>query len=616
MNQPQAPLGALFAAPAITVTRRADGTTLVENPVALEPYARCVGEYLDYWADEAPERLFLAERSPAGLWAGVTYRQALDKVQRIASWLLERGYGPGRPVCVLSDNEVNHGLLMLAAMHVGIPYAGVSPAYSLLSKDHAKLKNLVQRLDPALIYVGGAGKFQTALAAIEGLHHAQVVVADEDVLPTEAALHFSDLLEKVDLAAVHRAYAAVTPDTVAKILFTSGSTGYPKGVINTQRMLCASQQAKRQVWPFLTEQPPVLLDWLPWNHTFGGNHNLNLILANGGTFYLDGGKPVPGLFDTTLNNLREVAPTLYLNVPKAFDMLVPALREDANLRRNFFSKLQVIFYAAAALPQHLWDGLIELSIQELGYAVPMVTAWGSTETSPLATDCHFQADRSGVIGVPVPGVSLKLVPSGDKLEVRVKGPNVTPGYFNQPDVTAKAFDDEGFYLIGDAAKFADPARPEAGLVFDGRVSEDFKLMTGTWVSVGNLRVKGIEAMTPVAQDIVVTGHDRNSVGFLIFPNIAACRRLAGLAEDAPVADVLAHQAVRDRVSAGLRALHAASQASSTYADRALLMADPSSVDAGEITDKGYINQSAVLKQRAALVHALYADEATGDVIYL
>ena len=616
MNQPLPLTSALFAAPTVKVTHRADGTTLVQNPTPLQPYARCIGEYLEHWAQVAPDRPFLLERSPEGLWVGVTYRQALDKVHRIGSWLLNLGLQPDQPVCVLSDNSVNHGLMMLAAMHVGIPYSGISPAYSLLSHDHAKLKNLVQRVNPGVLYVGGAGRFSAALKAIEGLHSARLIVDDDDALPYANALHFSDVLIPADVAAVHKAYAAVTPETIAKILFTSGSTGYPKGVVNPQRMLCSSFQAKCQVWPFLTGQPPVLLDWLPWNHTFGGNHNFNIILGNGGTFYLDGGKPVPGLFETTVNNLRDVAPTLYMNVPKAFDMLVPALRDDAVLRRNFFSKLQVIFYAAAALPQHLWDGLMDLSRQELGYAVPMVTAWGSTETSPLATDCHFQADRSGVIGVPVPGVTLKLLTSGDKLEVRVKGANVTPGYFRQPEDTAKAFDEEGFYKIGDAVKFADPDRPEAGLVFDGRVSEDFKLMTGTWVSVGNVRVKGVECLAPVAQDIVVTGHNRDSIGFLIFPNIPACRRLAGLTDDAEVPIVLSHPTVREHVRQGLRAMYNSCQASSTHADRALLMAAPPSVDAGEITDKGYINQSASLRQRADLVEALYTREPGPDVILL
>lgn len=612
---PETQGASLFAKPAINVATRADGSLVLSNPMALQPYARCIGEFLERWARQAPDRDFLMERGPSGAWQGVTYGQALAKVRQIAGWLLENHQRPGHPVCVLTDNSVDHGLIMLACMHVGIPYTAVSPAYSLVSKDHAKLKNLVERLDPEFIYVGGIERFLPALKSIEDLHNATLIVADNDQAP-EGSLRFSDMLGGGDDAAVEAAYQMVTPDTVAKILFTSGSTGYPKGVINTQRMMCASQQAKLQVWPFLAEHPPVLLDWLPWNHTFGGNHNFNVILANGGTLYVDGGKPAPGMFDQSIENLRDVPSTLYLNVPRAFDMLLPVLRTDDELRRKFFSSLQVIFYAAAALPQHLWEGLIELSKQELGYAVPMVTAWGSTETSPLATDCHFQADRSGVIGLPVPGVSIKLVPSGDKLEVRVKGPNITPGYFKQPEETAKAFDDEGYYLIGDAAKFADPANPAAGLMFDGRVSEDFKLTTATWVSVGALRVKGIEMLAPAVQDIVVTGHDRDSVGFLIFPNVAACRKMAGLPNDASTEQVVAHPAVVEHITQGLRAMRDAGTGSSTFADRAALLVAPPAVDSGEITDKGYINQSAVLRARESLVDKLYGNDADPLIIRL
>ncbi len=613
MSLPIIEQGRLFAAPAMDVQRREDGTLILTNPMPLEPYERCVGESLEYWGRHAAERAFLQERDAQGNWVGVTYGQALDKVRRIGAWLLRSGAGVEKPVCVLSDNSVAHGLLMLACLHVGIPYAAVSPAYSLVSKDHAKLKNLIERLDPAIIYTEGAARFAPAMQSLQGLHQAQWVVGDADEQPA-GALRFSDLVGEHDEAAVQAAFEAVTPDTLAKILFTSGSTGYPKGVINTQRMMCSSQQAKRQLWPFLQDEPPVLLDWLPWNHTFGGNHNLNMMLRNGGTLYIDGGKPVPGLFDTSIKNLRDIAPTLYMNVPRGFDMLVPALREDAQLRKQFFSRLKVIFYAAAALPQHLWDTLIELSRAELGEPVPMVTSWGSTETSPLATDCHFQADRSGVIGLPVPGVTLKLLPNSGKLEIRLKGPVVTPGYFKQPDVTAKSFDEEGYYLIGDAVKFADPENPAAGLVFDGRVSEDFKLTTATWVSVGTLRVKGIEALAPVAQDIVVTGHDRDSVGFLVFPDMAACRRLAGLGDEASVEQVLAHPAVLEKTAQGLKALHAQSTGSSTYADRAILLTTPPSVDGGEITDKGYINQSAVLRLRDDCVQALYAETPDARVI--
>lgn len=615
MSLPLIEQGRLFAAPAMDVQHREDGALILTNPMPLEPHERCMGVSLEYWGRQTPDHAFLQERGADGNWQGVNYGQALDKVRRIGAWLLRSGASTEHPVCVLSDNSVAHGLLMLACLHVGIPYAAISPAYSLVSKDYAKLKNLIERLDPALIYTEGAARFAPAMQALQGLHSARWIVGDADETPA-GAIRFSEMVGEADDAAVQAAFEAVTPDTVAKILFTSGSTGYPKGVINTQRMMCASQQAKRQVWPFLQDEPPVLLDWLPWNHTFGGNHNLNMMLRNGGTLYIDGGKPVPGLFEHSIKNLRDVAPTLYMNVPRGFDMLVPALREDAELRKKFFSRLKVIFYAAAALPQHLWDALIELSREELGEPVPMVTAWGSTETSPLATDCHFQAERSGVIGLPVPGVTLKLLPNSGKLEIRLKGPVVTPGYYKQPEVTAKSFDDEGYYLIGDAVKFANPENPAAGLVFDGRVSEDFKLTTATWVSVGTLRVKGIEALMPVAQDIVVTGHDCDSVGFLVFPDMQACRRLAGLDADAPVQQVLDHPAVREKTRQGLQALHAQSTGSSTYADRALLLPTPPSVDEGEITDKGYINQSAVLRLRDECVQALYAEAPDARVIRL
>lgn len=605
MNAPLRNPTQLFAAPLVTLEKRDDGSMLLRSPAKLGSYRRCLGEDLEHWAREAPDRQFLLERNASGAWHGVTWSQALDKVRRIAASLLALQLPAGQPVVVLSDNSVEHALLMLACMHVGIPYAAISPAYSLMSQDHAKLKNLIRRLQPGVIYTAAAPRFAPALAAIEGLHQARLVVADGSELPP-GAQPFSSLIQGHKEAAVDAAFRAVGPDTVAKILFTSGSIAEPKGVINTQRMLCSSQQARLQVWPFLAQTPPVIVDWLPWNHTFGANHNFNLVLRNGGTLYIDSGKPMPGLFDASIANLREVAPTIYFNVPRGFDMLVTALRADPALRRNFFSRLQVMFYAGSALPQHLWEALIELSQQETGQPIAMVTAWGSTETSPLAADCHFQAARSGVIGLPVPGTELKLVPTAGKLEIRVRGPNVMPGYLKQPELTAKAFDEEGFYRIGDAVRFVDPERPEAGLVFDGRVAEDFKLSSGTWVNVGAVRIQGVEMLAPLAQDIVVTGHDGDSIGFLLFPNLVACRQLAGLAADAPVADVLAHPAVRSRVKQGLQALKQAGGGSSTHATRALLMAEPPSVDAGEITDKGYINQGAVLARRAGLVDVLNA----------
>ncbi len=417
---------------------------------------------------------------------------------------------------------------------------------------------------------------------------------------------FPKIAATPETPAVEEAFKAVTPDTIAKFLFTSGSTGTPKAVINTQRMLTSSQQAKAQTWTFLeaARDDLVILDWLPWSHTFGANHNFNLVLRNGGTLYVDGGKPAPGLFATSLANLRSVMPTVYFNVPRGFDMLIAALRSDDELCGKFFSEVKFAFYAGAALPQNLWDALEELSIKTVGRALPMVSAWGSTETSPLATDCHFQARRSGNIGVPISGTELKLVPSGDKLEVRVRGPNVTPGYWKAPELTAQAFDAEGFYLIGDAVTFADPERPELGLFFDGRVAEDFKLNSGTWVNVGTLRVAGIAALAPLAQDIVVTGHGGDEVRFLVFPNIAACRAHAGLPDSADADEVIGHEKVRAAIGQGLAKLKAQGGNSSGHATRALLLAEPASVDGGEITDKGYINQRAVLTRRAGAVATL------------
>lgn len=413
------------------------------------------------------------------------------------------------------------------------------------------------------------------------------------------------------------AFEQVTPDTIAKFLFTSGSTGAPKAVINTQRMLCSNQQAKAQAWPFLKTEKPVLVDWLPWSHTFGSNHNFNMVLSHGGTLYLDEGKPVPGLLAKTVKNLREISPTVYFSVPRAYDMLIPLLREDQALRENFFRHLRYIFYAGAALPQHLWTAMQELAASIPGCETMLVSSWGSTETAPMATDCHFQAERSGVVGIPVPGTTLKLVPNAGKLEVRVKGPNVFPGYWKNPEATEKAFDADGFYMIGDAMKFVDANRPELGLLFDGRVSEDFKLLTGTWVHVGAIRVAGIDALKPIAQDIVVTGHDRSTVGFLVFPNLPECRRLCPeLPADATTETVLAHPAVRTCVTQGLRSMRAQGTGSSMFASNALLMAEPPSAEAGEITDKGYLNQRLVLNRRAHLVNALYAEQPDQNVIQL
>jgi feruloyl-CoA synthase len=604
---------ALFATPAIVADRRADGTIILKSSEPLRETARCVGDWLERWARQTPERIFLAERGNVDApWTTVSYRDALRQVRSIASWILAQRLSAERPLVILSDNSVDHALFALAAMHVGVPSAAISPAYSLMSKDFDKLKSMIGLLEPGAIYVAGTKPFAAALAAIRPLHSATIVsgnAGDDD------AISFGAITSRPEMPEVEQAFAAVTPDTIAKFLFTSGSTGTPKAVINTQRMLTSSQQAKAQTWTFLDEARDdlVILDWLPWSHTFGANHNFNLVLRNGGTLHIDGGKPAPGLFATSLANLRSVVPTVYFNVPRGFDMLIAALRGDDELRRKFFSEVKFAFYAGAALPQNLWDALEELSIKTVGRALPMVSAWGSTETSPLATDCHFQARRSGNIGVPIPGTELKLVASGDKLEVRVRGPNVTPGYWKASELTAQAFDEEGFYLIGDAVKFADPDRPGLGLFFDGRIAEDFKLNSGTWVSVGTLRVAGIAALSPLAQDIVVSGHGGAEVRFLVFPNIAACRAHAGLGDSADASEVIRHERIRGAIAQGLARLKAQSGNSSSHATRALLLAEPASVDGGEITDKGYINQRAVLTRRASAV-AVLNDDASAEWI--
>jgi feruloyl-CoA synthase len=577
----------LHLAPAsVDVERRADGAILLRSPRKLGGHARAVGEWLERWAGEAPGRTFLAERSGED-WKKIGYREALGLVRRVGQGLLERGLGAATPVVILSDNSIDHALLALGAMHVGVPVAPVSPAYSLMSKDFAKLRAIFDLLRPGLVWTSDPVKFAPALAAV-GAHSTLLA----ELLAAEAS------------PAVDAAFARVGPDTVAKILFTSGSTGAPKGVINTQRMLTVNQEQYALVWPFLEERPLVIVDWLPWNHTFGGNSNFCMMLRNGGTLHIDAGKPAPGLIEASARNLKEIAPTLYFNVPRGFDLLVPLLEKDAALRENFFRRLDLMVYAGAALPQNLWERMQALALAERGSPLPLVSAWGSTETAPLATGVHYPVDRAGIIGLPVPGCELKLVPAAGKLEVRVKGPNVTPGYYGRDDLTRAAFDAEGYYRIGDALKFADPDNPALGLAFDGRIAEDFKLSTGTWVHVGTTRVKLIAAGDPLIQDAVITGHGRSEVGALIFPNAAAVK-----------AKGLDDAAIRERLRAAMRRLAAETgSGSSTHPVRALVMSEPPSIDANEITDKGYINQRAVLERRAALVEKLHAGPPDTEVI--
>jgi len=564
-----------FAPAEVRLEKRADGATILRSPQPLKPCARAVGDWLVHWYERAPDRTFLAERKGEG-WRRVSYRDALSDARRIGQALLNLGLNAERPVAILSDNSVDHALLALGAMHVGVPVAPISPAYSLMSKDFAKLKLIFELLKPGLVFAAEPEKFAPALAAVGA-----------------SSTPVARLLETTPGSTLEVAFSRLAPDTVAKILFTSGSTGTPKGVINTHRMLCANQQMLAQVWPFLEDKVQTIVDWLPWNHTFGGNFCFNLMLRNGGTLYIDGGKPAPGLVETTAKNLREISPTLYFNVPRGFDLLMPMLEQDAALRRNFFRELDMVFYAGAALPQNLWERLERLAIAEKGGNLSMISSWGSTETAPSAAAVHYPIERAGVIGLPNPGCELKLVPSAGKLEVRVKGPNVTPGYFRRDDLTKEAFDEEGYYRIGDAMKFADASTPEKGLVFDGRVAEDFKLTTGTWVHTGLVRVKLIAAGNPIIQDAVITGHDRNEVGALVFLNPGAAKDLSG-------------EEIRARLSEALKQL-SSERGSSTHPVRLLVMDEPPQIDAGEITDKGYINQRAVLERRAALVARLYSD---------
>ena len=604
----------IFAEPRVIAERAADGTLRLRSSRSLDGYPRCLGDLLDHWAERAPERVFLADRRNDAPWRLLVYGEARARILRIAAGLLHCGLGPERPIVILSDNGIEHALLMFAAMYVGVPVASVSTSYSLASTDHEKLRAIIRTVEPGLVFADDEAAYARALDAVHKESPALQVVA---TCRNGSARQRLEDLQSNDCHSVLTANAAVGPDTIAKLLFTSGSTGEPKGVINTQRMLCSSQEARAQCWPFLAVQPPRMLDWLPWSHTFGGNHNLNMVLRHGGTLYIDGGRPVPGLFETTLRNLRDVSPTVYLNVPRGYDMLVSALRADSELRTAFFSNLQVIFYAAAALPQHLWEALRELASQTVGESVPMVSGWGSTETAPLVTDCHFQADRSGVIGVPVAGCELKLVTSGEKLEIRVRGSNVTPGYWKRPDLTRSQFDDEGFYRIGDAVQFVDPMYPERGLLFDGRVAEDFKLDSGTWVNVGILRVQAIAALAPVAQDIVLTGRDGPEIGFLVFPNLAGCRQLCpDLGPGVDSATLLRDSRIREHVALALSSMRKSGTGTSSYATRALFLTDPPSLDAGEITDKGYINQSAVLSRRSSAVQALHAAAPGSDVILI
>jgi len=576
----------------------------------LAPHDPSLGRMFRAAVEAQPDRVFLAERTGDG-WRTLTYAACRRIVDAIGAAFIERGLSAQRPVMVLSGNSIDHALLTLAAYTAGVPIAPISVAYSLQSRDHAKLKHIAALLQPGLIYVADTAPFAGALAALD-LTGVEVVAGCEGV-QLEGVTPLAALAATRPGAAVERTVASSSADTIAKFLFTSGSTGQPKGVINTHGMLTANQQQIAQIWPFLAEAPPVLVDWLPWNHTFGGNHNFNLVLRHAGTFYIDAGKPMPALVGETVRNLSEISPTVYFNVPAGYAALLPHLERDETFAKTFFARLRFIFYAGAALPQDLWTRLDAAAIQATGERIPLTSSWGTTETAPLATASHFVTDRSGMIGVPVPGVEVKLVPRDGKLEIRVRGPNVTPGYWKQPDLTAAAFDEEDFYRPGDAVRFADPGDIAKGVMFDGRLAEDFKLATGTWVHVGVLRVGVLAAASPVLQDAIVAGENLPFIGVLAWLNPAGCQRLIGR-DDASLVELARHQMVRDHVRSAMARWNAAHPGFSERIFRVLLLPDTPSIDANEVTDKGYINQRAATAFRHREIALLYAGAPGPEVM--
>ena len=579
----------------------------------LGAYPERVTDRLESGAREHPERWLIARRDAAGIWRGVTYREMAEQARAIGQALLDRGLSTERPLVLLSGNGIEHLQLALGAMWAGIPYAPISPAYSLTSTDFGKLRHVLELLAPGLVFADDIGAYAPALAAVlsSDVERISVVPADGTRVTPFAAL-LSTPVRDIDAA-----HARVNGDTIAKFLFTSGSTSLPKAVPTTHRMLCANQQMLLETFPQFGVEPPVLVDWLPWNHTFGGSHNVGIALYNGGTLYIDDGKPVPGKFDETLRNLREIAPTIYFNVPKGWEELTAALEVDAQLRERFFSRVKLYFFAGAGLSQAAWERLERVTLEHCGERIRIMAGLGMTETAPSSLFTTGPVSGAGYLGLPAPGCQAKVVPVDGKLEVRFRGPHVMRGYWRAgAEQPGKVFDEEGYYRTGDAVRFVDPARPELGLCFDGRIAEDFKLSSGTFVSVGTLRARVVSEGAPYVQDAVVTGIDRDDVGAMIFPRLDRCRTLAGLPADASAEAVLSAPEVRDFFERLLARLNEQATGGATFIARMRLLAVPPSLDLGEVTDKGSINQRAVLHHRAALVDAMYAQGSERpDVIY-
>jgi feruloyl-CoA synthase len=609
------PLRAIsFGNPDVTVERRGDGTIYLRPKAQLGDYPVRITERLHHWASTDPNRVFMAERNAARGWRQITYAELLTSSRHIASALLARGLSAEKPIVILSGNSIDHALIAFGALYAGIPFCPVSPAYSLVSKDYGKLGYLMKLLTPGLVFADDAAKFSDALAAnVPG--GTEIAASYGAVVGRDVTL-LADLLATPVHSNLDAVHDAIGPDTIAKFLLTSGSTGNPKAVINTQRMICANQVMLRETLAFLKDEPPVIVDWLPWNHTFGGNHNIGLTLYNGGSMYLDEGKPMPGGIEETVRNLREISPTVYFNVPKGYESLLPYLRDDKALRAKFFGRLHAMFFSGAALSPFIWNSLDELAIAETGFRVPMLTGLGATETSPFFMSVRPDTSRSGHVGLPVLGNDAKLLPNNGKLEVRARGPNVTPGYWRQPELTAKAFDEEGFYKFGDALKPADPDDFDAGFDFDGRIAEDFKLASGTWVSVGPLRARFVAACAPLVRDVIIAGINHDEISALVVLDLDGCRLInPTLPADnlaAAASDSLIRAAFRER----FEKLLAGATGSSTRITRAVLLDTPLSIDRGEITDKGSINQRAVLENRHALIETIYASTPPAQVIAL
>ncbi|MBU6259433.1 MAG: feruloyl-CoA synthase [Burkholderiales bacterium] len=591
--------GALSA----TVEERADGCSVLRSTEALQAYPERLSDRLAHWARATPGHRFAARRGADGPWQHISYAAMLERAQRIGQALVERGLSAERPLVILSENDLEHLTLAMAAMWVGVPHAPISPAYSLVSGDFAKLRHILSALTPGMVYASGPA-YARALTTVVGAD-AEIVLG-RGGLDGRATTSWDSLLATPPGPQAAAAHAATGPDTIVKFLFTSGSTKDPKGVINTHRMLCANQQMLRQVFAFFADEPPVLVDWLPWNHTFGGNHNVGIALYNGGTLYIDDGKPTPEGIAETLRNLREIAPTVYFNVPKGFEEIVGAMEDDAALRESLFRRVKAFMYAGAALAQPVWDRLDRHAERTVGERIRMITGLGMTETAPSCTFAVGSDVRAGCIGLPVPGVEVKLVPLADKTEIRFRGPNVMPGYWRAPQQTAEAFDEEGYYRTGDAVRYVDRARPGDGLMFDGRLAEDFKLSTGTFVHVGALRSKIAMLGAPLVADAVIAGLNHDDISVLLVPRLDDCRKLAGLAADVGAAEVLAHPRVRDFFQRLVDRLWAEGTGSANRVARAHVLHEAPSLETGELTDKGSINQRAVLTHRAALVASIYA----------